>query len=252
MRRTIVRRTAVAASAVSLALLVSACGSGDAPADDTAGEAAAGGSTAAKALSQSELDKLALVESDLKNHKISKATKADLAAAKTVTTDKAECEPLVDAMVLRPVGTPAATSLRKVVALPPEPDKDATPEEKLKAGLDALSGTITSDTLGSYDGKGASDAFAKLRTAGEACAGGFSLIVGTDKTKFTKVTPATYTSGDEAVAFTVTADLDGETGTAHLVAVRKGNTLASFYAQGLTGKAEQPKAVIGAQVAKLG
>ncbi|MFD7443081.1 hypothetical protein [Streptomyces sp. NPDC059909] len=47
-------------------------------------------------------------------------------------------------------------------------------------------------------------------------------------------------------------DLEGETGVTHLVAVRKGGTLATFHAQSLAGKAEQPKTVIDAQVKKLG
>lgn len=252
MRRTTVRRTAVAASAISLALLVGACGSGETKADGDAKGGKAADAAATKAVSQAELDKLALVESDLKDHKIVEASKADIAAAKVVTTDKAECKPLVDAMALRSLGQPAATSLRKVMALPPKPAKDASAEEKMKAGLGAIGGTITSDTLGSYDGKGASEALAGLRAAGEACADGFSVIVGKDKTKYTKVAPAAYTAGDEAVAFTLTADLEGMTGTSHLVAVQKGGMLASFYAQSLTGKAEQPKAVIDAQVAKLG
>ncbi|OEJ62152.1 hypothetical protein BGM19_33110 [Streptomyces agglomeratus] len=250
MRRTTVHRTAVAASALSLALLTGACGSGETKTDDAKG--GKGDAAATKAVSQTDLDKLVLAESDLKDHKIVNASKADIAAAKVVTTDKAECKPLVDAMALRPLGRPAATSMRKVMAVPPKPAKDASPEEKMKAGLGALGGTITSDTLGSYDGKGATEALAGLRAAGEACADGFSVIVGKDKTKYTKVAPATYTAGDEAVAFTLTADLEGMTGTAHLVAVQKGGTLASFYAQSLTGKAEQPKAVIDAQVAKLG
>ncbi|MCX4553643.1 hypothetical protein OG204_32785 [Streptomyces sp. NBC_01387] len=254
MRRTIVRRTAVVASGLSLALLVSACGS-DKPAADSAApkdKGSAAAEPAAKALSQAELDKLVLAQSDLKNHKVAGATKADLAAVKTMTTDKAECKPLVQAMSLSAVGTPAATSTRKIVAVPKAPARDASADEKAAAGMKALSATVTADTLGSYDGKGAPDAFASLSAAGKACAGGFTLVVGSDKTKFTKVAPATYSGGDEAVAFVLTADLDGESGTSHLVAVRKGSTLASFYAQSLGGKAEQPKDVIDTQLAKLG
>ncbi|MGR8007542.1 hypothetical protein [Streptomyces hypolithicus] len=94
-------------------------------------------------------------------------------------------------------------------------------------------------------------AFAALRDAGEACADGFTLIVGTDKMKITKVVPAAYSGGDQAVAYAVSVDLEGMTGLSHLVAVRKGGTLASFYAHSLTGTTKQPTAVIDAQVAKL-
>ncbi|MEU4208703.1 hypothetical protein AB0F13_01655 [Streptomyces sp. NPDC026206] len=256
MRRTTVRRTAVAASAFSLALLVGACGSKESAAKDEPKDKGSSSAPAAapnaKALSQAELDKLMLTEADLKNHKIAGATPADLAAAKTVTTDKAACKPLVDVMALRGTGTPAATATRKIVAIPQAPAADASAEEKMKAGLGALGATATADTLGSYDGKAAVDAFAALKKAGADCAGGFALIAGGDTTKFTKVEPATYTAGDESVAFTLTADLDGTPGTAHLVVVRKGGTLATFHAQSLAGKAEQPKGVIDAQVKKLG
>lgn len=255
MRRTTVRRTAFAVSTLSLALLASACGSdGTAAKDEPKGKtsASAPAAPAGKALSQAEVDNLVLAEADLKDHKVAKATEADFATAKTVTTDKAACTPLVDVMALRGAGKPGATATRKVIAVPKGPGANASAEEKAKAGLDALGATVTADTVASYNGQGAAEALAALKKAGTDCAGGFALIAGSDKTSFTKVAPASYTAGDEAVAFTLTADLDGETGTAHLVAVRKGSTLATFYAQSLAGKAEQPKAVIDAQVKKLG
>ncbi|WP_274562292.1 hypothetical protein [Streptomyces spiramyceticus] len=255
MRRTTVRRTAVAASALSLALLVSACGS-DKPVDATPegkGKESAAAEPAAKALSQAELDKLVLANGDVKNHKVAKPSKADLAGAKIATADKAECKPIVDAMALRPVGSPAATSTRRITTMPEKPAKDASPEEKLDAAVAGFGSTILmSDTLGSYDGKGAHEALAGLRTAGKACADGFTMIAGPDKTKVTKLAPSTYTGGDETVAFTVTTAVDGESGTSQFVAVRKGNTLASFYAVSFSGKTEQPKAAIDAQLAKLG
>ncbi|MFI1256959.1 hypothetical protein ACH4U6_24715 [Streptomyces netropsis] len=255
MRRTIVRRTAVAASAVSLALLVGACGSSDKPAAEASSEGKEKGkesASAGKVLSKAELDKLMLVESDLKDHKVTNASEADLASVKAATTDKAECKPLLGAMTLQSGGKPAATAVRKIMAMPPKPAEDASPEEKAKAGLSALGGTITSDVLGSYEGKGAQEALAELSAAGKACTGGFTMIVGSDKTKISKVAPATFSGGDEAVAFTLTLDADGSSGTTHVVASRKGSTLATFFAMSLAGKAEQPKAVVDAQLGKLG
>lgn len=255
MRRTTVRRTAFAVSTLSLVLLASACGSdGKSDKEEPKGKssASAPAAPAGKALSQAEVDNVVLAEADLKDHKVAKASPADFATAKNITTDKAACKPLVDVMALRGAGTPGATATRKVMAMPKGPGANASAEEKAKAGLDALGATITADTVASYNGQGAADALAALKKAGTDCAGGFTLIAGGDKTPFTKVAPASYTAGDEAVAFTLTADLDGQTGTAHLVAVRKGSTLATFYAQSLAGKAEQPKAVIDAQVKKLG
>ncbi|MCD9144234.1 hypothetical protein [Streptomyces albireticuli] len=259
MRRTIVRRTAVTASAVSLALLVSACGSDNKSEakDEPKGKAsqsapAAGGG---KALSKAELEKLMVTEADVPGHKVTEATAADLATAKAVSSDKAECKPLVEAMNLHGAGAPTATVTRKVMALPKSPSTapDASPEDKAKAALGALGATITADTLGAHsDEKAAGEALAGLKKAGAACAGGFTVTADGDKTKMTKVAPADYTAGDEAVAFTLGLDVEGQTAPTHLVAVRKGSTVATFYALSLTGQAEQPKAVVDAQVKKLG
>ncbi|MEV5375691.1 hypothetical protein AB0L26_06875 [Streptomyces nondiastaticus] len=257
MRRTTVRRTAVAASAVSLALLLSACGglgkseAKDEPKDKASSSAPA--APAGKGASQAELEKLVLTDADVPGRKVTEATPADLATAKGVSADKAECKPLVDAMSLRSGGTPAATVIRKVLPPAPSAAPGASDEDKMKAGLGALSGTLTSDTLGSYgDDKAAGEVIAALKKSGADCAGGFTLVSGSDKTKFTKVAPADLTAGDEAVAFTLAMDLDGKAGTTHLVAVRKGATVATFYALSLAGQAEQPKAVVDAQVKKLG
>ncbi|WP_424891265.1 hypothetical protein [Streptomyces sp. XH2] len=256
MRRTTVRRTAVAATAVSLALLVSACGGSgksekDEPKDKASSSAPAAPS--GKGASQAELEKLVLTDADVPGRKVTEATAADLATAKGVSTDKAECKPLVDAMSLRSGGSPAATVIRKVLPPAPSAAPGASDEDKMKAGLGALGGTITSDTLGSYgDAKAAGEVIAALKKSGADCAGGFTLVAGSDKTKFTKVAPADLSTGDEAVAFTLGMDLDGKAGTTHLVAVRKGATVATFYALSLTGQAEQPKAVVDAQVKKLG
>lgn len=256
MRSTIVRRTAVAASAVSLALLVGACGSSDKkPAADASSEGKEKGkasASAGKVLTKAELDKLMLVDGDLKDHKVTNASEADLASVKAATTDKAECKPLLDAMTLQSGGKPAATAVRKIMAMPAKPAENASPEEKAKAGLNALGATITSDVLGSYEGKGAQEALAKLTAAGKACTGGFTMIVGSDKTKITKVEPATFSGGDEAVAFTLTLDAEGAGNATHVVASRKGSTLATLFAMSLAGKAEQPKAVADAQLGKLG
>ncbi|MCM2390709.1 hypothetical protein [Streptomyces albipurpureus] len=256
MRRTTVRRTVLAASAVSLALLVTACGSDEPAAKDKpkaeASKSAPAAAPAAKALSQAEVDKLMLTQSDLPRHKINPATKADFAAAKAASADRKECAPLVDGMALRGTGDAAASSVRKVIAIPENPGKDATEEEKLAAAMETLSGTITADTVASYEGQGAADTLAAIKKAGTDCGSGFTMLVGTDKLKFTKVAPAAYPAGDEAVNFALTVDMEGKPGNAYLTAVRKGGTVATFYALSLAGKSELPKAVIDAQVKKLG
>ncbi|QIQ03529.1 hypothetical protein [Streptomyces liangshanensis] len=259
----LVRRTAVAASALSLALLVGACGGSDdssADSDKNSGKSGdktkasaaakpAADAAGATALPQAELEKLALAEGDVKNYKIAKASAADVAAGAGITTDNNACTPLIDVLGLRPTGKPGASTPLRISSVPQKPAADAPPEDALAA---LTSMTITAETLSSYEGQGAPEALEALRAAGKACAGGFTYTVGGEKTKVTKVAPATYTAGDEAVAYTVTTDVEGEPTTSPLVAVRKDGLVAAFVAINLGGESKQPKDLIDAQLAKLG
>ncbi|MFF7727424.1 hypothetical protein [Streptomyces sp. NPDC008001] len=262
MRRTTVRRTALAACAASLALLMSACGGSDSSGKSDAKDQPEGAASpsapaqsAAPGGAKGDLGKRLLAQGDVPGYRISEFPAADLAAGKTLAGDKAECKPLVDAMALRGTGTPAETASRKLMALPKGPavGTDAPAEDRTKAALKGFGTTITADTLGSYTGQGATEALAALKKAGADCAGGFTMGAGSDKTQFKKITPAEYSAGDEAVAFDLDMAVDGDsTNTTHLAAVRKGSTIAVFYSLSLTGQAELPKAAIDAQVKKLG
>ncbi|MER8236060.1 hypothetical protein [Streptomyces sp. NPDC094049] len=254
--RTPMRNAAVAATAVSLALLVSACGGEKADAGkggttvkETPG-ATATSAPAAKALSAAELDKLIVTQADLKGHKVQKAGAADVVPAAQVSADKADCTPIAHAMSFVSPGAPAASVQRKVLA-EPKKDASASPEEAILGGLGVQ---VTAVTLGSYEGQGAQDAFASVKTAATACAGGFSVVHGKEKTKISKVAPDSVTAGDESVALTVTTDMEGAPFVSKLVVFRKGNTLASFSSISLApgGVKEAPKAVVDAQAAKLG
>ncbi len=251
--RTSMRSAAVAATAVSFALLVTACG-GEKKDDKGAGKEGASASAtaaepAAKALSAAELDKLIVETADVKGHKVQKAKASDVVSADKVTTDKAACAPIAHAMSFIAPGSPAASAQRQVIA---EPKKSATaaPEDALLAGLGVQ---MTALSLGSYDGQGAQEAFASVKTAGTECAGGFTVLQAAEKTKVTKLAPESVTAGDEAVAFSVTVDMEGEPLTTKLVVFRKGNTLASFSTISFSpeGVKGLPTVVIGAQEKKL-
>ncbi|WP_251066598.1 hypothetical protein [Streptomyces sp. ISL-36] len=247
------RTTAAVATAASVALLLTACGGAE-KSDDTAkdkGKASASASAApaAEALSAAELEKLIVEQADLKGYQVQKAKAADVVPSSAVSTDKAGCKPLADAMSFIATGSPAASAQRKAIEVPKTAGATASPEE----ALGALSAPVTSVTLGSYDGTGAQDAFGSLKKAGSECAGGFTLLGGGEKTKITKVAPETVSAGDEALAWTVTTDMDGEPFVTKVVAFRKGNTLASFSTLSLGGEVKElPKAVVDAQAAKLG
>ncbi|WP_418958579.1 hypothetical protein [Streptomyces tritici] len=256
MRASVIRRTAVVASVGSLALLLAACGGEGKGADkgaDTPKESApaASAAPAAKALSAAELEKLLVTQAELPGHLLKKATPAENLPPEAVTTDKAECKPIVDAITFLAPGKPGATAKVKVVAIP-QKDPNASPAEN---AMKALSQPVTAITLGSYDGKGAEEAFASLRTAGEKCAGGFAMAQGGQKGKIKSVALGTAdaSGGDEALTLKVTTEVDGDQAVYGVVAVRKANALASFSTLNLSGALpETPKNVVDAQVGKLG
>ncbi|MGW2997187.1 hypothetical protein ACWDA9_37715 [Streptomyces sp. NPDC001193] len=100
---------------------------------------------------------------------------------------------------------------------------------------------------------GADAAFASVKAAATACAGGYTGSESGDSLKISKVVPgAPVTAGDEALAYTALADVDGERASTELVVVRKGNIIATFSAVSPSGSAEQPKAVVEIQAKKLG
>ncbi|WP_406862567.1 hypothetical protein ABZO31_19920 [Streptomyces sp. HUAS MG47] len=252
MRASVIRRTAVAASVGSLALLLAACG-GEGKGADKGKESAPATPAApdAKALSAAELEKLLVTQAELPGHLLKKATAAENLPPESVTTDKAECKPVADAIAFIATGKPGATAKVKVIALP-EKDPNASPAEN---AMKALTQPVTAVTLGSYDGKGAEEAFASLRTAGEKCAGGFTATQGGQKVKISSVAPgkSDASGGDENLGLTVTTEVGGDKAVYGVVVVRKANTLANFSTINLSGALpETPKNVVDAQVKKLG
>ncbi|HEX5569254.1 MAG TPA: hypothetical protein VFY14_20450 [Streptomyces sp.] len=271
MRPTVIRRTAIAASAVCLALLATACGGSDSGGEDKEKtkvektEETAPAEPAAKAKTAAELEKLALADGDVEGHKVEKAGPDDTIAAKDISVDKAECEPLAQALSAAPVGEPGATVRRKATSEPKKDEEgpsleelaDMTEEEMEEALTAAFDMTMTLTALSSYDGEGAGKAVAALRTAAAKCSGGFTATVSGDKQKVTKLADESVKGGEEALAWTVTVEQDGEKMPLKLVAVRQGDVLATFSvinvaAAGSGKDFDLPTAVVDAQVAKLG
>ncbi|MFJ9827358.1 hypothetical protein ACIRSU_23810 [Streptomyces sp. NPDC101160] len=224
MRPTPLRRTAVAASAaVTLALVLTACGGDDKPREDS-GKADASASAAAKpdvrALPAVALDRLAVGPADLRGYRVTKVEGADVVNVGDVSSDQPACGPLAEALAGAAPGTPAATAHRRA--------------EK--------GGARTDVALGSYDGEGAQRAFEALKAAGTACAQGFRLTSTVRTEDITKLVPKPVTAGDEALGWTVTGK---KSGAGALVVFRKGNSLVAVTADAL------PTAVADAQAAKL-
>lgn len=253
MRTAFVRRTVLSASAVSLTLLATACGGSDKADAKPSASPASVAAPAAKAKTDAELGGAIVAQADLPDHVLQAVSPEEVKAGAGSTADKAACLPLIKAQSATPVGAAGGTARVKAVAKPKQPAADATVEEKLKASMDALGSTATSVTLESYEGKGAEEAFASLKSAGTACAGGFTATQGGETAKVTKVAAGTpVTGGDESLAYAIEHDAGGEVLSTQVVVVRKANTLAVFSAVSMTGTAEQPTAVVAAQVKKLG
>ncbi|MGA5525328.1 hypothetical protein [Streptomyces pseudogriseolus] len=262
MRTSSVRRTALAASAATLALLVTACGgSGDDQdkGDEGKGKPASTTSAAApaKALTAAELEKAALAQSDVKSGKVAtKLPATDDIARDQVTTEDAACLPLAHAQNGVAQGEPAASVKRSWTGEPVKPSADTKPEDALLAALDTEKMLIN---LASYEGDGAEQAMKGLTTAAEKCAGGFKVTAAGEPMDVVKVaTTDAPGGGDEGAAITLTVAVEeGAKAPAKIVVVRKGATVVTFSAVNLasmaTGKDfEVPADVIAAQVGKLG
>ncbi|MGY0018413.1 hypothetical protein ACVHNB_05440 [Streptomyces sp. YJ-C3] len=266
MRATTLRRTALTASAVSLVLLVTACGGSDSDEGDKKAGGAAAEKTAAKTLTAGELEKLAVAQGDVKDHEITKPGKDDVFEADALSVDKSQCKPVAQALSALPAGEPAATVQRLVVHKSEKAKKGMpstaelgkmTEKEAEDATIDSLDITKTLTSLWSYDADGAERALTALREAGKKCAGGFTMTVDGEKQQVTKVSEEKVAAGQDAVAWTVGTKQDGTPADTKVVVFRQGNTLAGFSSFNIAavtrGEAfEQPTAVIDAQAAKLG
>jgi hypothetical protein len=254
MRVAAVRRTVLAASAVTLALMVAACGGGD-----------GGGDSKAEALTAAELERAVVTSADVKGHEVKKPGEDDFFAPGSVEAGKAECQPVALAMSALPVGKPAA-SVQREINEPHASDTrgpsmkdlaEMTEGEAKQAMLDSIDVTMTRSSLWSYDGAGARQALAALRGAGRKCANGFSVTIDGYEEQVTKVAEGESGAGEEAVALTVTSESkDGPVET-KVVVFREGATLAGFSSYNMASvvrgeSLEAPTALIEAQETKLG
>jgi hypothetical protein len=266
MRATAIRRTVLTASAVSFALLVTACGGSEQGGED---KEAKGGAKSekpvAKALAADELEKLVVAKGDVEGHEITEPGKGDVFEPDTLSVEKTECKPVAQVLSALPAGEPAASAQRLVVQEPEGAKKDMPSTEELadmtekeaeEAMIDSLDITKTMTSLWSYDADGAEQTLATLREAGKKCAGGFAMTIDGEKQQVTKVSEEKLSAGEDAVAWTVGTKQDAAADT-KVVVFRQGTTLAGFSSFNIAaitrGEAfELPTAVIDAQAAKLG
>ncbi|MFF0104727.1 hypothetical protein [Streptomyces hirsutus] len=258
MRTTAARRSALAASAAALALLVTACGGSDDSDSGKGDEGKADSSAApaAKALTAAELEKAALVQADVKDGKVvTKLPAGDDIAADAVEAKDEACQPLAHVQAGVPVGSPAATVKRSWTSEPQKPAEGADPEEALLAGLDVDKVLVT---LASYEDGGAEQVIKDVDAAAEKCAGGFDYTAVGEKFEIVKAARTEAPKGaDEALAITLTISAEGVEAPVNVVVTRTGSTVAAFSAINLAamGTGEEapfPTQISDAQLAKLG
>lgn len=133
MRTALVRRTVLTASAVSLALLTTACGSdkADTKADakpSAPASSAAPAAPAVKGKTDAEATALVVTQADLPDQIVSAEGAAKAATESAgATVDKAECKPLMQAQSGQKVGAATGIGRTTTKAKPKAAAADASP-----------------------------------------------------------------------------------------------------------------------------
>ncbi|WP_367321138.1 hypothetical protein [Streptomyces sp. HUAS ZL42] len=246
-----------AVSALSLALITGCSDSGkeseDSKESAAASSAPSSSAPAAKALTAADLEKLLLVQGEVKGYRVTSGDDTLPKSKTEVKTDKAACDPIAWSTAGLAPGDTDANASNSVAE-----DKASTATAQPEDAAEAFDIDMTFVGLSSYEGDGAEKAMKAVSDGVAACSTGYGLAAGGEDSKVTKVVSEKGSGlGDESVAFSEDVDMDGEgTATFHTEVVRKGNTVATFYtvnfaALGSGKAAEIPAAVVEAQIAKL-
>ncbi|MEU3691577.1 hypothetical protein [Streptomyces narbonensis] len=257
MRSVRLRRPVIAVTALSLALVVTACGEAQKEAGQGKGvgkestpsasaPSATSAPSSAKGLTQAELDEAIVAPADLKGHKVK--IHGGQISSSAVTVDKEECKPIADALFAVPHHL--ATASAQVEAIEVPKGASAASEDVLKNGLGA---PLTDLTLSSYDGNNFQQALAEVKASAAACADGFSVTVVDQTTKVLSVVPAQVSVGDESWAWTLDLGWRGGPHGTSVVVFRKGSAVATASTTSRTpsGTRGMPKALLDVQAAKL-
>ncbi|MDQ1028539.1 hypothetical protein QF035_006121 [Streptomyces umbrinus] len=239
------KRSALAASALSVVVLtgLTACGGGESKTD--AADKPGAGATASRAEEVSPAERLAkivITKADVDDHEVNEPS-AEFVFAKSpdeVTLDKKVCAPLAYAMNQLPLGEAQADLTRAV-------------------SKDGLNSGYTYVTLTTYEDGGAESAMAGLSKAVASCGDGFTAKSKSGTSPYDSVTAEPTTkAGDESLAFKSTMTVLGATHTLHSAAVRRDDVIAVYFsvdgraiAESRPSDVKLAAAVIEAQNAKL-
>ncbi|MEV7865680.1 hypothetical protein AB0P17_06170 [Streptomyces sp. NPDC088124] len=186
-----------------------------------------------KPLSKGELERAVLAGGDVAGFAVTPMEGAPPAGE---TADRDECRPLTALMN----GTP-------------EPVADAAVYRQIVGGKDEQ--VVVTEFLTAHKGESAAQVLSRLDAAVVACADGFTADGGEDG-------PSTYSgvkrlaaprAGDQALAYQLTGDYEGEDVPLVFQVVRTGTTVATYYTANLVNAKtpEIPAEISAAQAAKL-
>ncbi|KPI16569.1 hypothetical protein OK074_8378 [Actinobacteria bacterium OK074] len=250
------KRTALAASTLSLLSLAALTGCGDDGTDADPRSTAASSPKASKAPKAAEdptpaerLAKALVTDADVPGYHVEKpdAAYALATSQKGLTTDEAACAPLAYALNALPLGDP-------------ETWLDRTAQQD----TGAADGMVTHITLATYAEGAAATAMKELAEAANTCGSGFTAkgkVAGKESSQpYTSVTTEKAPAGgDESYATAVTWTYEGYPQTVRTRTFRFGDTIANyctvwtgFALNAQPGKAKVPVKVVTAQNAKLG
>ncbi|MFF4227597.1 hypothetical protein [Streptomyces sp. NPDC001820] len=204
------------------------------PATPTPAGPAQPAASAPKALSQAQLEKAILAKSDVPGFDVAPM---DAPPPQGERADKSVCAPLTAVINGRPEPAAQASAYRQLTGA-----KDNRP--------------AVSEFLTTHGVQDATTALSRLRAAVEACEGGFRASGGGEGPSTyqgAKALPVAAQVGDDAFAYQVTGDYEGEPVPLVFHVVRSGGTLATFYTANLEGPQTPriPPALLTAQADKL-
>jgi hypothetical protein len=245
------KRTTLAASVLSVAVLtgLTGCGSGDSD-TDAAGDKPKASASASQPKGPNPAERLAklmVTQAEVGGgYEVAKSkVDAEYAFAKSqdeVTLDKAVCAPLAYVMNQLPLAEPHAFLTHH-------------------ASINTLTKGSNYITLNAYEEEGkAQSAMAGLSKAVDSCGAGFTAKANGNSTKADTVTAEKAdAAGDESLAFKSTTTFKGVKHTMHGAAVRSADVIAVYFSvdgtaffKGYPSDTKVPAAILKAQNAKLG
>ncbi len=233
MKKSKLSQALVAGAVVATLGFATACSSdsGGEGKDDkgssSAGQEGGGGEEkGAAALTEAQLKKAIIGDTDVKGFKFSDAGSED--AAPDQEKVGAECQPLGD-----------------VLSDTTDPKPKATTS---KGGADAKFSSMAYVGLAAHEQADAEKVLGNVRTASKACKG-FTDSEGVESTVEEETAPD---AGDEAVAYRISGESEGQKVSMAVNVVRSGSTVAVFYGMSMNTKpSEIPPTLLDAQLKKL-